>query len=83
MFSRNHDETHLVRIEITKPTDDILRRISLLNTTLLRVLTGTRLIRLVSADYTGGCIEVVVEADRIRPPIAPGAVSVTIDPCEE
>jgi hypothetical protein len=75
-------DVHRVIVKVTKD-GELLKRISLLNTAMLRVLSGTILIRVLSADYEEGCIELLVEADNINPSIVPGEVTVRIEPWDE
>ena len=77
--SRRHlDAIHHVVITV-EDEPDALKRIAVLNTAFYKILSGTRLVRVVHADYEKGCIEALVEADRIVPDIAPAAVHVKID----
>lgn len=64
-----------VVIEVTDPEPDALKRIALLNSAFMRVVTGARLIEVERADYESGRIEVVIEDGRTHPPVE-GRVSV-------
>ena len=70
---------HRIRVEVLEETD-VLRRITLLHTALLRVLTGTRLVRLIEADYNTGAIELLIEGADIEPNPALGKVHVAFLP---
>lgn len=64
-----------VTIEVTDPEPDALKRIALLNSAFVRVVTGARLVEVVRADYRSGSMELVIEDGRTRPPVE-GRVSV-------
>lgn len=57
---------------------DLMKRIALLNASVYRVLKAARLRRILTSDYQGGTIELLVRAPRISPEIVPGEVRVTI-----
>lgn len=66
---------HRIRVEVVNE-EDVLQRITLLNATLMQVLTGARLVCLVESDYEQGSVEVVVDGPSITPNPAPGEVRV-------
>lgn len=69
---------HVVTVRVDDEPDT-LKRIALLDTAMLQVLTGRRLIRLLESNYEVGCVRLLIEADRITPSITPGRVHVEID----
>lgn len=77
-MSRRAAELHHVTIRVDDEPD-VLKRVALLNTALLKVIQGTRLIDVLDSDYEHGCIELLIEAEQINPSIVPGRVNVEID----
>lgn len=69
---------HHVTIRVNEPKD-MLKRIAILHTAMVKILSGTRLIRVLSADYESGCIEMLVEADAVKPSIVPGHVEIEVE----
>lgn len=63
---------------------DTLRRISILNAALFRILdaASVNLRRVLSSDYDGGCLELLLEAPDADPSIVPGAVTAKFERAE-
>lgn len=79
MFHRKPQrmERHHVKITID-PEADLIKRAAILMTAMTKTLTGTRLIRVLEADYEAGCIVMVIEADTVNPNIAPAFVHIEV-----
>lgn len=75
---RDDAALHVITVRVDDEPD-LLKRIALLNTAMLQVLTGRRLIRTLEADYEAGCLRFLIEAAQITPSITPGRVHVEID----
>lgn len=78
-MSRKHGPDHHVTITVDERSDNTLKRVQILTDALLRVVQGSKLIRVLSADYIEGCIELVLEG----PPRCDGidaTVSVEVEP---
>lgn len=76
--ARDDGPLHVITVRV-EDEPDLLKRIALLNSAMLQVLTGRRLIRTLEANYETGCLRFLIEAAQIRPSIAPGRVHVEID----
>jgi hypothetical protein len=68
---------HFVVIRVDE--QDTLKRYRVLTLALATILTGRKLVKILSADYDEGCIEVVVEAQDIQPPPIPADFRVEVD----
>jgi hypothetical protein len=80
LLCKHHVEEQQVRIEVLE-AEDVLHRIATLNSTLMRVLRGNRLLCHVGSDYAEGWIEFRMLAEqRVEPVPAPSAVEIRITP---
>ena len=75
---RDDAPLHAITVRVDDEPD-LLKRIALLNTAMLQVLTGRRLIRTLEANYETGCLRFLIEASPVTPSITPGRVHVEID----
>lgn len=62
-----------------KNENDVLKRITLLHTALLRVVQGTKLIEVCEADYQKGYLILMIENYRVTPSPS-GRVSIEVEP---
>ena len=69
----------LYKVRIEALDSSVLRRVATLNAALFRLMLSSRLKEVLSADYEGGCLELLVEANQLSPEVVPGRVNIEID----
>lgn len=81
-MARRKISTDLVTIEVEEYIPDILQRISTLHAAFIRVLTGTRLVEVLEADYEVGKLVAIIESRRSHPHVS-GKVCVRYKSCPD
>lgn len=66
---------------ITIQTDeaDLLRRVSIINSAMFRILREAKLRSVWLADYAGGKLQLLVEAGEADPSVVPGEANVRVE----
>lgn len=65
-------------VTLTVGETDTLRRVSLLNSAMFRVLEVSELRRVIEANYAEGRVELLVLAEEATPELVPGEVTIKV-----